>query len=74
MHSIYTAIVLAAVLTASDLRMRENDIIMGTPKSSYNISYYLTCVPTKDTDQTAKIIIIFFFFLYYILLSNINSS
>ena len=36
MQSICVAIVLAAVLTASDLRMRENDVIMGTPKSSYS--------------------------------------
>ena len=35
MHSIYVAIMLAVVLTASDLRMRENYIIMGIPKSSY---------------------------------------
>ena len=35
MHSIYTAIVLAAALTASDLRMRENYVITGIPKRSY---------------------------------------
>ena len=35
MHSICVAIVLAAVLTASDLRMSENYVISGIPKSSY---------------------------------------
>ena len=36
-HSIYVAIVLAAVLTASDLRMHENYVIKGIPKRSYQI-------------------------------------
>ena len=35
MHSIYVAIVLAAILTASDLRMRGNYVITGIPKTSY---------------------------------------
>ena len=37
-HSIYVAIELAAVLTASDFRMRENYVITGIPKRSYNFS------------------------------------
>ena len=35
---IYTAIVLAAALTASDLRMRENYVITGISKTSYTFN------------------------------------
>ena len=44
MDSVCLAIVLAVVLTASDVRMRENYVTRGIPKTSYMSGYLDKCL------------------------------